>query len=139
MNNKLEGICAVRDGIEDDFNFVLATSLRGLYYGNSWFNLIPKDVFMVTYKNLLTRLLISDGVALKVACLIEDPTVIVGYSILSADFQVIHYVYVKSKWRKAGVARALLPQYPSAVTHLTDLGRELMPKFKDCVFNPFIL
>lgn len=76
---------------------------------------------------------------IKIACLKEDPDVILGYSVLSNDYQTIDWVFVKSAWRNKGIARSLLPLYPTSVTHLTKLGKELLPKFKDCVFNPFNL
>ncbi len=127
----------VRDGVESDKNFILATFLRGLYYGDSWFSIIPKNVFMDNYK-VIAEILVQKG-NIKVACLPEDPDVIIGYSILSPDFQGIHWVYVKSAWRKKGIAKALLPQYPLYVTHLSKLGYQLLPKFKDAIFNPFKL
>lgn len=133
------GLFDVRDGKKEDHNFILATFLRGLYYGDSWFSLMPKDLFMANYKKVIEILLNSPKVTVKVACLREDPDVILGYSILSADYQNIHWVYVKSAWRKKGIAKALLPQYPTAVTHLSSLGKQLMLKFPNTVFNPFAI
>ena len=135
MNSELQKLCEIRDYRESDKAFVLSTFLRGLYYGDSWFSLIPKDIFMDNYK-LVGDVLLKKYVV-KVACLKEDPDVILGYSILGTDYQTIHWVYVKSAWRKQGVAKSLLPKYPTAVTHMTALGKILLPKFEHCVFNPF--
>ncbi len=136
--SKFLGLYDVRDGKKEDANFILATFLRGLYYGDSWFSMIPKQAFMDNYK-LVAEVLVNDRskTVVKVACLKDDPDIIIGYSILSADYQTIVWVYVKEKWRLQGIARSLLPQYPVAVTHLTELGKKLLPKFKDAVFNPF--
>lgn len=125
----------MRDMKEADKNFILATFLRGLYYGNYWWNDVPKQIFMDNYKIVAEELLQQSMV--KVACLKEDSDIILGYSILSTDFQVIHWVFVKSSWRQKGIAKNLLPKYPSAVTHLTKLGLKLLSKYENTVYNPF--
>jgi hypothetical protein len=145
MNN-FKGLYDIRDMKESDKSFIMATFLKGLYYGDSWFSKIPKDIFMKNYKQVAESLVAGGRTTIKVACLKEDTDIILGYSILSADYQTIHWVYVKesklkdgSSWRKKGIARSLLPQYPTAVTHLTRLGSELLHKFQGTIFNPFQL
>lgn len=137
--NDFQGLYDIRDGKESDKNFVLATFLRGLYYGDSWFSIIPKNIFMDHYKRLANALVNHPQIIIKVACLKEDPDVILGYSILSSDLSTIHWVFVKSAWRNNGIARSLVPQQPNNVTHLSALGKILLPKFKNVVFNPFLL
>lgn len=137
--NDFAGLYDIRDVQPDDKNFILATFLRGLYYGDSWFSLMPKSVFMDNYKNIAELFYNSPNYTIKVACLREDPGVILGYSILSADYQTIHWCFVKSAWRKRGIAKALLPQFPTAITHLSTLGKTLMNKFPNTIFNPFAL
>jgi hypothetical protein len=44
---------------------------------------------------------------------------------------------VKEKWRRMGIAKAILPQFPVYVTHLTAFGKSLLSKFESCTFNPF--
>lgn len=136
---KFEGLYDIRDGKSEDNNFILATFMRGLYYGDSWWSLIPKQIFMTEYKKVAEALVAGNRTAIKVACLKEDPDVILGYSILSNDYQTIHWVFVKNSWRQKGIARSLLPKYPTSVTHLTKLGKDLLPKFENTVFNPFNL
>lgn len=136
MSN-FQGLYNVRDFKDSDKSFVLATFLRGLYYGDSWFSLIPKSIFMNNYKTIAVMLVESPKTTIKVACLKEDPDVILGYSILGSNFNTIHWCYVKSAWRKQGIGRALLPQFPSTVTHLSALGKSLMSKFPTAIFNPF--
>ncbi len=138
MNEDFKGLYDVRDSVEADHAFILATFLRGLYYGDSWFSLIPKDTFMNEYKIIANAIVKHPNVIIKVACLREDPSVILGYSILGNNFTTIIYTYVKSNFRKRGIGRSLLPTYPSTVTHLTALGKSLMSKLpKETVFNPF--
>ena len=129
----------IRDYRPDaDKNFVMATFLRGVYYGDTWFSLIPKNIFMNAYKKFAEAIVNNPKTIIKVACLQDDPDVMVGYSILSSDFSAITWVFVKAAWRKQGIARQLLPQLPTTVTHLTPLGKSLLPKFKtQVIFNPF--
>ncbi len=133
------GLFSVRDGTSEDTNFILATFLRGLYYGDSWFSNIPKDIFMANYKTIASALVNSANTTIVVACLPDAPEVILGYSIVSTDFQTVHFTYVKKPWRRRGVARALLPKHPIAATHLTALGKELLSKLPGCIFNPFAI
>lgn len=128
----------VRDYTPDDKSFICATFLRGLYYGDSWFSVIPKDIFMDNYKKVIETLIDSPKVTIKVAALKEDPTIILGYSMLSSDFQTVHWVFVKQVWRNKGIARSLVPNHPLAVSHLTKLGLNLLPKLNGAVFNPFL-
>ena len=131
------GLYQIRDGNTNDLNFILSTFLRGLYYGDSWFSSIPKDIFMANYKVMAATILAKSIV--KVAYLPEDPNIILGYSILSADYQTAHFVYVKKMWRNKGIAKSLVPKHPMYVSHLTELGRTLMAKLPGAVFNPFAI
>lgn len=139
-----KGYFDIRDVRSTDHNFIITTFLNGVYYGDSWFSLIPKAIFIEEYRQVIMKLLASPNVIINVACLPDDPDVIIGYSILSSDFSTIHWVYVKAgkasaPWRKKGIARALLPERPSATTHLTELGKILMKKYEGLIFNPFKL
>lgn len=138
MNN-FQGLYDVRDYKHSDKSFILATFLRGLYYGDSWFSLIDKSVFMDNYKLIAEAIVDNPKTMIKIACLKEDPDVILGYSILSDNFKTVHWVYCKSAWRKQGIGRALTPAFPTVVTHLTSLGRSLMSKISTAKFNPFKL
>jgi hypothetical protein len=133
------GLYDVRDFSDSDRNFVTATFLRGLYYGDSWFSLIPKSIFMESYQQVIKALLASPNVAVRVACLKEDPSVILGYCVLSKNQGTVHWVFVKAAWRKQGIGRSLLPESPLYFSHLSMLGKSLMSKYPKTVFNPFSL
>ncbi len=79
--------------VESDKNFILATMLRGLFYGNSWFSEIDKGVFMCNYHRTLENLLAKDSTQVLIACLKEDPDVILGYSVLNPSEYVVHYIH----------------------------------------------
>lgn len=132
-----KGLFEIRPGKDSDKNFILATFLRGIYYGDSWYSLIPKDIFMYNYKYVVEDLLNNPSTIITIACLPEDTDVIIGYSLMGKNYQRIDFVYVKSAWRKKGIAKALMPERPTEVTHLTAVGRVLMKKYPNLIFNPF--
>lgn len=127
-------LVAFREYQPDDRNFIFSTWLRGLYYGDSWFSEIPKNIFMQHYHAVIERLLDAPGVTIKVACLSDTPDVILGYSVTRGN--ILDYVFVKSAWRKAGIGKSLVPPAPYTVTHLTKVGKILKPV--NCPFNPFV-
>jgi hypothetical protein len=133
----IENLYELRDYMPTDKAFIKATFLRGLYYGDSWFSIIPKQVFMDNYSPLIDSMLDNSSYLVKVACLKEDQDVILGYSMLSSDFMAIVWVFVKKAWREQGIARSLVPQAPNYVTHLTVIGKTLMSKLPNVQFNPF--
>lgn len=133
------GLYDIRDGCHGDRAFILATFLRGLYYGDSWFGLIPKAIFMENYSKIANAMLDNPNIVVKVACDKQDAEIIYGYSILSSDYQTVAWVQVKKAFRGQGIARALVPTHPTQVTHLSALGLKLLPKLNNAVFNPFFI
>ncbi len=125
-----------RTFVPDDRNLILATFLRGLYYGESWFSLIDKNVFMNHYNKIVNAILDSPNIEIKIACLREDANTVLGYAIYSKD--ALHWVFVKKQWRGIGLARDLVPATIKTVTHLTKLGVSILHK-KSLAFNPFLI
>ncbi len=137
MSEEVNELYEIRDFKQEDKSFIMATFLRGLYYGDTWFSLMPKDLFMFYYKQIAEAILAKHIV--KVACLKEDKDIILGYVILSSDSLAVHWIFVKSAFRKQGIGKKLFPKYATVVTHLTTLGKNLMVKFPDLCFNPFAI
>lgn len=134
-----------RDYRPTDRNFILATWLRGTYYGDSWFSEIPKNIFMEQYHKILESFLLRPGVNIKVACLKEEPEVILGYAVSrnikngEADISVLDWVFVKAAWRKIGIAKMIIPSRINTCTHLTKAGLSILKqKLPNVIFNPFV-
>lgn len=142
-------LCEIRDFMPSDTNFIYATFKRGVYYGFNtkdpltkrdvpdWFGLTPKDLFMKVYAPIIEHLL-NVGIV-KVACLKDEKDVIIGYSITNKTMDKLHWVHVKKAWRKQGIARSLVPTTVNTITHLSALGKTLMNKIDNCIFNPWDL
>lgn len=132
----------IRDYDEtEDKNFIVATCLRNLFYSSPVFANIPKDTFMANYHNVVIRLLEESTV--KIACMQEDPSIILGYVIYKQPetdgVSVLDFIFVKQMWRKIGIAKALMPKNVVAVTHITKQGLSMLPtKLPGAVYNPFL-
>lgn len=135
MNKEIYTLMTIRAPKEEDRSFIMATWLRGLYYGNPWFKEIEKDNFMAKYHDIISRMLTKPTAQVYVAVLKDDLDVILGYSV--TEPKIIHWVFVKEAWRKMGIATALVPKDADTATHLTMLGKKLKPQSME--FNPFLI
>lgn len=122
----------IRDAVEEDLPLIYSTWLLGLYHGCDWFNRIEKKAFFDNYKKVVEQRVMHSQV--KVAVLVEDPDVILGYVCYRNN--VLDWIFVKKAWRKIGIAKMLVPQGITICTHLTKVGRSLKPK--EWAFNPFV-
>lgn len=131
-----KALITTRPGTLEDINFVYATWLKGLRYGNDWFLLIDQDVYFKHYHDVIETILSRPNTAIRVACLVEDPSVIIGYSVYEGP--VVHWAFVKKPWRKIGICKDLMPSRITTVTHLTRTGASLLTKSPGVRFNPFV-
>lgn len=81
---------------------------------------------------------------MNVACLKDDPDVILGYSVWQDDIddeKILHWLHVKGGWRNIGLGKSLIPANVKTITHLTKSGlgmRASMEKW-DWQYNPFLI
>lgn len=136
MLNKNE-LVTVRDYKPEDKNFIMSTWLKGLRYGNDWFEAIDSKIYFEFYNKVLEVILSRPDTVVRVSCLIEDPEVILGYSVYSPT--LIHWVFVKRAWRSIGLAKSLVPEDIKTVSHLTTVGKSIIRKRPGMTFNPFAL
>jgi len=127
----------IRPGQMEDANFIFTTWLKGLWFGNDWFGLIDSKVYFDTQHKIIESLLSQLTTKVSVACLKDDPKVILGYSVYSGHR--LHWTHVKKAWRKIGLAKDLVPKEITTVTHVTEVGRSIMKKHSNIIFNPFDL
>jgi hypothetical protein len=138
MSNKSD-VSYIREYLPADEHFILSTWLKGLYFGGTLYSYIDKKTFMVYYTKVLKSIISNkDRYKIQVMCDRLDPNIIIGFSVLSKDETVLHWVQVKVDFRRHGVAADLVPATVKTVTHLTKLGILLM-KNKGLAYNPFIL
>jgi GNAT superfamily N-acetyltransferase len=132
-------LIAIRLMNENDKGFIYATWLKGLYYGDTWFKEVPKDLFMKGYRPIIDKLLSSPDTVVTVACLKDDPEVILGYAVQKLDCVTVHWVFVKQSWRGIGLAKSLISPKIGVVTHLTRAGLGILKNHCKIIFNPFAI
>lgn len=117
-----------------DKSFIYSTWLKGTYYGNDFMNSVVKEVFFREYSKYIDNLLQKSLVI--VACLVDDQSVILGYSVSRQN--VLDFVFVKAAWRRKGIANSVVPKEINTVTTITKSGNSIRLK-KGWSFNPWLL
>lgn len=65
----------------------------------------------------------------RIACLEEDPGMIVGYSVSTGTH--LDWIYVKVEYRLKGIGRMLMPKDTTTVTaHITKIGEAILENHK---------
>jgi hypothetical protein len=132
MTETAPRIWSIRTANEKDLNFIRRTWLLGLFYGSEFYSQIRNKIYFDNQKIVVEALIKTSDVL--VACLNDDPEVILGYSVTQGP--TLHWVHVKSYFRKNGIAKTLIPQEIKQVTFLTKIGKAIKPKTWE--FNPYI-
>lgn len=145
--NKKE-LITYRDVQPSDMSFIYRSVLMGTYHGNrskknnkddfgcpiDFFSSINQDIFMKEYHNFLELQFIRPNTSIRVACLVEDNDVILGFSIYRE--KTLHFVFVKPDWRKIGIATDLVPNEIVSVSGFTRVG-DIIRRKKQWSFNPW--
>ena len=118
-----------------DRNFILATWLRGQYYGNPGFKLVPQDEFFKSYTSVVERILYDPEIDITIASGNEDPNWIAGFAVRKQD--ALYWIHVKEDFRKKGIAKLLIGEIPiSRIKALTKAGAAIARK-KGLIFDLF--
>ncbi len=125
-----------RDGVDADHAYIYSSWLQGLRYANDYFELIEKSAYFEHQHKLIEDILNDFEVTVRIACLREDPSVILAYAVYKNDR--LDWVLVKSRWRGIGLARDLVPPGITSVSHVTKVGQSLLRKHPTIRFNPYI-
>jgi hypothetical protein len=80
-NERWEDYVSLRPFKDTDYRFIENHWAQGLYYGSDWYRAIPQSLFENTYRQVIKKLLSDPGRWVVVACLTDDPDVIVGFSV----------------------------------------------------------
>lgn len=107
------------DGL--DKHFILSAWLKGQRYGNLAFEVMSPEPYYELFSKYIGQLLISPHVECTIACGENDPTWIVGFAVTQGPG--IHWIFVKTDYRKKGIARLMLKNKPiSTVYSITKVG-----------------
>jgi GNAT superfamily N-acetyltransferase len=119
---------------EEYKNLIRAPFLNSLRYGNDLYKLIDKDAYYISYGKYIEHLLQRPRSIVTLAIL--DDNTVLGWSLYEGE--TVHYVWVKKEVRRQGIAKELLPDKFSVITHITNTGINIwVNKFPLVRFNPF--
>lgn len=113
-------LITIRPGEEGDRPFIYSTRLKGLRYANKWLGLIDEYLYFNEYHKVIDRILHNPKTEIRIATLITDPEIILGYSV--QENSTLHWVFIKPDWRNIGLARDLVGDKITTITHQTKKG-----------------
>lgn len=134
---------SIRKATLSDMAFICNSWSKGVRFGLSTpdkcqhvdlMREIPLEIFIPSYKKVMDSILERD-IDVEVACLEDDPDVILGYAI--TEYQILHWIFVKDVWRGQGIGKMLFHEGITHCTNLTLIGRSLKNKYK-LIYNPFL-
>lgn len=135
----------IRDFQQDDLNFILSTWLKSYRLDSKFTNFIRNSVFYPWHERLIKKILARENTRPYVACLKEDPFVILGY--LITEGPVVHFAYVKGPFRRMGIFKTMMKaaaidlQAPGErinYTHHTQDMNWLSEKYPTLNFHPYL-
>lgn len=131
---------AIREPVPADLNFIIDTWLKSFRQHSKTFkSYISTKDYNEFYRKVILSVLQKSNV--YIAHSIEDQSQIYGYAVVNQD--VVHYIYVKSPFRRFGIAKSLCEimssnQEINCYTHYTHYAKNLVQKM-DARYNPFYL
>jgi GNAT superfamily N-acetyltransferase len=133
----IEDLVILRAIEEDELSFVYHSWLHSLRAGSNYHRGIPSSVYYNNHKRKLYLAL--DRSHTIVATPKDHPKIISGYIVWeSSDPVTVHYIYVKSDFRKLGLGKLLL-EVATSGKKIVGTHRTIDVKGKDFVFNPYLL
>lgn len=86
------------------------------------------DKFFAMQSKYIKRLLAKPDSRVFIACLSDDPSFIVGYSVISGSN--LQWVYVKKDYRKKGIAKLITKNFTTVAKPPTKIGKSIVSNKK---------
>jgi hypothetical protein len=137
---RIDDLIRIRTMKASDFNFIINSWLKTYKYSGPHVRRMLDSEYYPAYGPVVETLINRSDV--YIACLREDPDVIVGYLAIEnkQSHDIIHFALVKELWQKMGVGKYLLtaanPKGLTYFTHWTSPVLSLVNKY-NFIFNPF--
>ena len=130
-----EAQVVLRVANEADRPFILSTYLKGQFFGSDYYKHMGPDAFYKEGKADIESILALPQVLVHVACLEDDPSLILGFLIFSPHNVI--WCHVKKDYRSKGICNFLLKDLDARTfSNYTKAGLAIAKK-KGLTFNPF--
>jgi GNAT superfamily N-acetyltransferase len=133
-------IVLLRAGGSADVPFILSSWLK-CYRQSPAVSAIRTDRYFRRHHAVLERLLARPTARVTIAAYRDDPDTIFGWAVTEGD--VLHFLYVKDKFRAQGIGRRLLAQLPPRFTYSHRLASltmdRLLRHYPGAEFDPYAL
>jgi GNAT superfamily N-acetyltransferase len=131
----------IRGPDEEDLAFITDSWLKS--YAESEVALrLPRSLYYSYHRTVVERILSTERTmpCVKVACLREEPSEILGWCAFYSMAYVLHYVYVKQAYRRLGVAAKLLEHLDiKLISHRTSGMQHLVHMLKNPIYYPHLV
>ena len=137
----LNSLVLIRRADADDAAFVFSYWLRDHFEHSAFARGVSKDTYMRLHHLVLERVIARS--CIWVACDAEDPSVLYGF--ICAEGDILHYLFVKRRFRGLGIGGRLLAEAgfsatgPKLFTHLTDSMIRLRQRWPLAEYSPYHL
>jgi GNAT superfamily N-acetyltransferase len=109
-----------------DSGFIISSWPKNAYFSAAEPIHTKKDKwFRAFYEHVKHHLAHSE---ITIACSIDAPYAIFGYSIV--DKEILEFVYVKELYRKQGIATMLVPERIKEFRNITKIGKSILDNRK---------
>lgn len=134
----------IRDMTSDDINFVAASWLSSYKVESQFAYRITRPVFFKGHGMVINHILQRPNTKGFVLHFHEEPDLILGYLVMEliSPKPVLHYLYIKGRFRNLGFAKRLIRHTkldPTACdfTHWTYPINEIIKKLPGMTYNPY--
>lgn len=125
----------VRQATAEDKDFVMATWLKGNFYGSDYWGHMADSAYYSYYGEYVKHTILHPDCRVDIAVLRDDPSLAIGY--LVHNNQNIKWAYCKKDFRSKGILNLLL-QGKTFLTYGADTKpAHAIAKKKQLTFNPF--
>ncbi len=124
---KKSDLVGYRLAVAEDIPFLFATWLKGIRYGNELYKSIPSKLYFAEMHALLDKIMQNPNTLVSIACLKNDPSTILGFSV--SEKTTLHWVFVKKAWRRIGIGGDLTPITTVRVTMVTKAVRKVLENY----------
>jgi len=133
------------DAVGDEA-FLYSTWIKG-YRDSGAVRAVPTPVYNIGQRNRIVKIMKDINTSVLVAADDETPELIYGYAVIT-NGNILQYIYVKNKYRRNGIAKALLASLnwnePIFYTHKpSEIWCESKIKsdtnLLNLVYNPYLL